>query len=286
MATYTPAAPWAGPYPQAVVDNYGNNWEAYGPNQLKKPTTVIAASEDCCMYTTEVTEALPDEGDPPTPAFLPPGKSDGDTYYVCHPNGSAMWECVGGAWTLAWVKCFANNFKVCIDGEFVDVPKGHEIEDYSPSIERLISVGPNFSLAGIPEGVWTMDTPIVSMTIPNTWCHPKCLYIRAGKHAQINNLTPGISIWHQNWVSINGGPNLSLGHSMHGQDISAGGAGLSTVDISHEHTQRFCIQPGQSATLDFWADARWQGTAPGVVPAPQDSISAPNILPLVHCSRT
>lgn len=101
MVTYTPAGPWAGPYPQSVSDNFGNQWEAYGPNQLKKPSVVISQAEDCCLYTTEVTQAV--EGFDPS-AFAPPGKSTGDTYLVCHPDGMSMWGCVDGAWVKQWEK--------------------------------------------------------------------------------------------------------------------------------------------------------------------------------------
>ena len=112
MATYNPPAPWSGPYPVAVVDDdTGLNWEAYGPNQLKKPAVVLEQAEDCCLYSTEVTDLLV-AGTPWTPsAFAPPGKSDGDTYLVCHPNGFSINLCVGGQWVNQWQKIF--DAKIC-----------------------------------------------------------------------------------------------------------------------------------------------------------------------------
>ena len=121
MPTYNPAAPWAGPYPVAVIDeDTGIEWEAYGPRQLKRPTVTITQAEDCCLYTTTVTEALPAAGEPTAPAFLPPGKSAGDTFLVCHPNGLAMYECNGGpAWDLAWHKVFPDQqvLRICVGAE-------------------------------------------------------------------------------------------------------------------------------------------------------------------------
>ena len=103
MPTYTPAAPWGGPYPVPVVDNFGNNWEAYGPNQLKKPTVAISTPDDCCLYTTEVTDAYPgDDGPASPPAFIPAGKSAGDTYMVKYDGGIGMFLCDGTTWVWQW----------------------------------------------------------------------------------------------------------------------------------------------------------------------------------------
>ena len=108
MPTYNPAGPWAGPYPVTVTDtDTGTVWEAYGPNQLKKPTVVLEQAEDCCLYTTEVTEPLVEGEIYNAGAFAPPGKSDGDTYLVCHPNGISMHECAANAWVPVWQKIFA-----------------------------------------------------------------------------------------------------------------------------------------------------------------------------------
>lgn len=102
MPTYDPPGPWAGPYPVAVTDtDSGTTWEAYGPNQLKKPSVVIEQAEDCCLYTTEVTDLM---GVFDPSAFAPVGKSLGDTYLVCHPDGISMWVCDGTAWVLEWQK--------------------------------------------------------------------------------------------------------------------------------------------------------------------------------------
>ena len=105
---YNPAGPWAGPYPVTVVDeDTGTQWEAYGPNQLKKPTVVIAQPEDCCLYVDELNTVMPAEGNPP--AFTPPGKSDGDTYQVCHVDGIVTYVCAGGVWVEAYRKKIIEN---------------------------------------------------------------------------------------------------------------------------------------------------------------------------------
>lgn len=109
MATYTPPAPWTGATPTnpiAVVDNFGNEWEAYGPNQLKKPTVVLEQPEDCCLYSFEVTDSIEDFD----PSFFnPPGKSQGDTLFVCTSDGFAMYECDGTAWGPLWDKTLTNS---------------------------------------------------------------------------------------------------------------------------------------------------------------------------------
>lgn len=118
---YNPAGPWSGPYPVAVVDeDTGMQWEAYGPNQLKKPSVVIEQAEDCCLYTTEVTDVLVEGTDPTMPPD-PAGadKSVGDTFLVCFENGLAIWQCTVAGWELVWSKIQAGLTKDDIDAKCV-----------------------------------------------------------------------------------------------------------------------------------------------------------------------
>ena len=131
MPTYNPAAPWNGPYPVTVIDeDTGMEWEAYGPNQLKKPTVVINSPEDCCLYTTEVSDTLNPDVAPEAPSFAPLGKSDGDTFLVQYANGYAMFECLAGAWEYQYHRCIGEPHT---DAEFEAAnTANHDVEEGMP----------------------------------------------------------------------------------------------------------------------------------------------------------
>lgn len=108
MPTYSPPAPWNGPYPQAVTDEFGNEFEATGPNAIKKPAWVPPAlpefptPEDCCTYTLSSTATVT-EGQPTNIVGAPVSKTNGDTAIQKHPNGFSVWTCANGNWVLDWV---------------------------------------------------------------------------------------------------------------------------------------------------------------------------------------
>lgn len=204
-AIYSPPAPWGGPYPQPVTDNYGNNWEAYGPNQLKKPTIAIPTADDCCLYTTEVTDVLVEGTDPTMPPD-PSGvnKSAGDTFYVCHPNGTAMWVCDATGWVLAWYKVDAPcEEPVCVDGSVEICGKC-----FNPTVWSRGAGATNFDFhatSGTGNGV-TVGSVVVPFMMPKCGGKP---YVEANVGATVEDEGGGRKLF--KWrVSVDGAPFFNL----------------------------------------------------------------------------
>lgn len=108
MTVYSPPGPWDTATPSTpveVTDEFGNDWLAIGPNQLKKPQwepPVFDNPEDCCTYVLTSTATLV-EGEITAIVGAPSEKTDGDTAFQKHPNGFSVFECQAGGWALQWV---------------------------------------------------------------------------------------------------------------------------------------------------------------------------------------
>lgn len=111
MPNYSPPAPWNGPYPQDVTDEYGNQWIATGPGRLKKKPwtpTIPEDKADCCHYHDQSAVNIDPANPPQQPPSDPAGadKSLGDTLHVCHPNGSCYYSCTAAGWKFDFCKTF------------------------------------------------------------------------------------------------------------------------------------------------------------------------------------
>lgn len=164
MPTYSPSAPWAGPYPQDVTDEFGNAWIATGPNQLKKPgwePPVFEAPEDCCHYILSSTANLV-EGEPTAIVGAPagPDKSDGDTATQKHPNGFSTWTCNQGNWVLDWVCIFP---QAGTPTTKADIVAGFANAETAPENSLALFIGPDGQCYRAPIPPQADNTP------PEVW---------------------------------------------------------------------------------------------------------------------
>ena len=255
---HNPPAPWAGPYPQEVTDNYGNTWVATAPYVLKKPSTSIETPDDCCLYLDSSNRDLVRGEEPRTPTFSPDGKSDGDTLIQKHPNGESTWLCQNGDWIFQWLEISSACDNPLVSREcslhgiintYCDGTQTHEMSQHLQVDERMSDgdlppIEPSTPLGAIG--------PLLPVTLPETLC-PGSVRLRT-VHSMVEGGQDADGLINLRvYYSTDGGATFSA-MSEGGFDVATFGTGVTDTgeyEFSNETVVEDITEPGQQNTIFF-----------------------------------